>query len=173
MQAPIATTTAGTGFQANSTSAKPMIDSVIAISFTGSPRTSRAAPWCLSFSVSITQGGTVAARIGAALKEPLFLVDADRVCVTHVVVPVGDHLHRLSAALEFTHHLIGDASFERQVARARAPGPAHEPRRNQGVERPFARLQMVGMLFVKREECAAILQDDAGVATDHRTAEVM
>lgn len=83
----------------------------------------------VSFRHSIACCGTVAAWIGAALEEPLFVVDADCMRVTHVVVPVGDHLNRLSTAFELAHDLIGDAAFERHVARARAPGAAHQPAR--------------------------------------------
>jgi hypothetical protein len=74
-----------------------MINSVIAMSFTG-----------LSFQlfVSITQRGAVTSRIRAAFQESLLTINANNACVTHIVIPVGDHLHRLSSTLQFTDDLI-------------------------------------------------------------------
>src|SRR5215831_11388284 len=85
----------------------------------------------LSFwaSVSIAQCSAVTPRVRTSFQEALFAIDADDARVAHVVVPVGDHLHRLSSAFQFTHDLVGDAPFERHVARARAPGAAHQPAR--------------------------------------------
>lgn len=44
---------------------------------------------------------------------------------------------------------------------------------DQSVERAFARLQMIGMLFVEREEGPAVLHDDFCVAADHGATEVV
>ena len=65
---------------------------------------------------SIAQCSAVAPRIGPSLQKALFPIDADGVCVAHVVVPICDHLYRLPAPFQLTHDLIGDAPFERQVA---------------------------------------------------------
>src|SRR5262245_9680935 len=78
---------------------------------------------------SIAHCSPVAARIGPALQQTLLAIDTDGVGVPHVVVPIGHHLHGLTAALQLAHDLVRDASFERQLARARAPGAAHQPTR--------------------------------------------
>src|SRR5687768_7645178 len=78
---------------------------------------------------SVAQRGAVASRVGAAFEETLLSIDANGVGVPHVVVPVRDHLHGLPTPLQLAYHLIADASFERQIARGCAPGPAHEPAR--------------------------------------------
>src|SRR6516162_9901993 len=80
-------------------------------------------------SFSIARGGTIAPRVGPALEEPFLAVDADGLRVPEIVVPVGDHLNGLSAPLQFPRDLIRDAALERQIARPRAPGSAHQPAR--------------------------------------------
>src|SRR5262245_46254621 len=105
-----------------------MIDSVIAMSFTASPRLASAAPRApagcqpkfnefsapdidvlhgalpcapyLPSGVSIAQCSTIAARIGPTLEEPVFAIDADCLRVPKIVVPIGDHLNRLSSPFQ-------------------------------------------------------------------------
>src|SRR4029077_12600290 len=74
---------------------------------------------------SIAQRSAVSPRIGASLQESIFPIDSDRMRVAHVVVPIGDHLHRLATSFQLSHDLIGDAPLERHVAGGRAPGAAH------------------------------------------------
>src|SRR5690606_20326730 len=78
---------------------------------------------------SVAHRRPVAARIGPALEEPLIAVDADGMGVSQIVVPIRDHLHRLSPALQLAHDLVRDTALERETARVRPPGAAHQPAR--------------------------------------------
>jgi hypothetical protein len=128
-----ATTAAGTGFHTKSTIAAAMIASVMiicvmwlapseayldccerlmlqALTKQCGDRTTRDGVFPASF--SIAQCGTLAARIGSTLEEPLFAIDADSLGVPEIVVPIGDHLNRLAAPFQLPRDLIRDAAFE-------------------------------------------------------------
>ena len=124
---------AGTGFHANSTIAAAMITSVMTIcamwlapteahfacgerlmppAVTKQCDCSSLRDGVFPASFSIARGSTIAARIGAALEEPYLTIDADGVRVPQIVVPIGDHLNRLSSPLQLTRYLIRDAALE-------------------------------------------------------------
>ena len=65
---------------------------------------------------SITHRCAVAPGVCTAFQKSAFVVDADGVRMTHIVIPVGDHLDRLPTSLELAHDLVGDSAFQRQVA---------------------------------------------------------
>lgn len=76
---------------------------------------------------SVAQCSAIPTRVGSAFEEPLLTIDAYHAGVAHVIVPVGDHLHRLTAALQLPHGFVGNTSFKGHISRLRTPGPSHEP----------------------------------------------
>src|SRR5262245_40632595 len=78
---------------------------------------------------SMAQRRAVTARVCATFQEAMLAIDAYRVRVPHVVVPIRHHLHRLTTTLQLANHLIVYPAFEREVARRRSPRSAHQPAR--------------------------------------------